>query len=62
MSPRRNWDSATPSLASECASPPGTKGGGGAHSPAAKGVGASQFQRQEKKLITLPTLWEIHFH
>ncbi len=29
MSPRRNWDSPTPSLASECAPPPGTKGGGG---------------------------------
>jgi hypothetical protein len=29
MSPRRNWDSPTPSLASECAPPPGTKEGGG---------------------------------
>ncbi len=29
MSPRRNWDSPIPSLASECAPPPGTKGGGG---------------------------------
>jgi hypothetical protein len=28
MSPRRNWDSPTPSLASKCAPPPGTKGGG----------------------------------
>jgi hypothetical protein len=28
MSPRRNWDSPTPSLASECAPTPGTKGGG----------------------------------
>jgi hypothetical protein len=28
MSPRRNWDSPTPSLVSECASPPETKGGG----------------------------------
>ncbi len=28
MSPRRNWDSPTPSLASECAPPlPGTKAG-----------------------------------
>ncbi len=26
MSPRRNWDSPTPSLASECAPPAGTKG------------------------------------
>ncbi len=29
LSPRRNWDSPTPSLPSECAPPPGTKGGGG---------------------------------
>jgi hypothetical protein len=31
MYPRRNWDSPTPSLASECAPPPGIKGGGGGH-------------------------------
>ncbi len=31
--------------------------GGGAHSPAGEGLGESQFQRLEKKLITLPTLW-----
>jgi hypothetical protein len=31
MSPRRNWDSPNPSLASECASPPRTGGGGGGH-------------------------------
>ncbi len=29
MSPRRNWDSPTPSHASECAPPRGTKGGVG---------------------------------
>jgi hypothetical protein len=56
MSPRRNWDSPTPSLTSECAPPPGT-GGGGAHSPAGEVLGESQFQRLEKKLSTLPTLW-----
>jgi hypothetical protein len=28
MSPRRNWDSPTPLAASECALPPGQKGGG----------------------------------
>jgi hypothetical protein len=39
MSPRWNWDSPTPLAASECALPPGPKGGG-AHSPAAKGVGS----------------------
>ncbi len=49
MSPRWNWDSPTPLPASECALPPGPKGGG-AHSPAAKGVGESQFQRLEKRL------------
>ena len=27
MSPHRNWDSPTPSLASKCAPPPRTKGG-----------------------------------
>jgi hypothetical protein len=48
MSPRRNWDSPNPSLASECAPPP--EQGGGAHSPAAKGVRESQFQRLEKRL------------
>ncbi len=49
MSLRWNWDSPTPLAASECALPPGPKGGG-AHSPAAKGVGESQFQRLEKRL------------
>jgi hypothetical protein len=49
MSPRWNWDSPTPLAASECALPPRTKGGG-AHSPAAEGVGESQFQRLEKRL------------
>ncbi len=52
MSPRWNWDSPTPLAASECALPPGPKGGGG-HTrlrAAAKGVGESQFQRLEKRL------------
>ncbi len=39
-----------------CALLPPPKGGGGAHSPAAVGVGESQFRRLEKKLSTLPTL------
>jgi hypothetical protein len=55
MTPRRNWDSPTPSLASECAPPPRTKGG--AHSRAGERLGESQFQRLAKKLSTLPTLW-----
>jgi hypothetical protein len=50
MSLRWNWDSPTPLAASEYALPPGPKGGG-AHSPAAKGVGESQFQRLEKRLV-----------
>ncbi len=57
MSPRRNWDSPTPSLASECTVPlPPESKGGGAHSPAGEGVGESQFRRLKKKLNTLPTL------
>jgi hypothetical protein len=48
MSPRRNWDSPTPSLASECAPTPGAKGGG-AHSPSGEGLGESQFRRLEKR-------------
>jgi hypothetical protein len=50
MSPRWNWDSPTPLAASECACPPPRTKGWGAHSPAAKGVGESQFQRLEKRL------------
>ncbi len=60
MSPRWNWDSPTPLAASECALPPGPKGGG-AHSPAAKGVGDSQFQRLEKRLA-LCLLCGILYH
>ena len=61
MSPRWNWDSPTPLAASECALPPGPKGGG-AHSPAAKGVGESQFQRGDihcDALYIISTLWPI---
>jgi hypothetical protein len=63
MSPRWNWDSPTPLAASECALPPGPKGGG-AQSPAAKGVGESQFQRMEKRLAlcllcALPSHWSL---
>ncbi len=53
MSPRRNWDSPNPSLASECVPPPRI---GGEHSPAGEGLGESQFRRLEKNLSTLPTL------
>jgi hypothetical protein len=44
FSSRRNWDSPTPLAAGECAPPPFGPGGR-EHSPAAKGVGESQFQR-----------------
>ncbi len=64
MSPRRKWDSPNPSPASECALPPGPKGGG-AHSPAAKGVKEFQFRRLEKSLALwpLPTLclWYLRY-
>jgi hypothetical protein len=33
--------------------------GGGAHSPAGEGLGESQFRRPEKKLGTLPSLWQL---
>ncbi len=51
MSPRWNWDSPTALAASKCALPLGPKGGG-AHSPAAKGVGefSKKCQRLEKRL------------
>jgi hypothetical protein len=63
MSLRWNWDSPTPLAASERALPPGPKGGGGAHSPAAKGVGESQFQRLEKRLaLCLLCGWELSFY
>jgi hypothetical protein len=49
MSPRWNWDSPNLFAASECALPPGPKGGG-AHPPAPKGVGEFQFRRWRKSL------------
>jgi len=58
VSTRWNWDSPTSSLASECAPPPGTKGGG-AHLPACEGFGESQFRRQEKKSLALCLLCAI---
>ncbi len=33
--------------------------GGGAHSPGGEGLGESQFRGLEKKLSTLPALWDI---
>ncbi len=50
-----------PSLASECAPPPRTGRGGGAHLPAGEGLGESQFRPLEKKLSILPTLCPICF-
>ncbi len=49
MSPRWNWDPPHPFSRKRVCPPPGPKGGG-AHLPAAKGVGESQFQRLEKRL------------
>jgi hypothetical protein len=45
ISPRWNWDSPNPSLASECAPPPPPRTGKGEESP---------LRRLEKKLSTLP--------
>jgi hypothetical protein len=55
MSPRRNWDSPTPPLASECAPPPGTKGGGGHNRLRVRGGGVPVPATGEK-LSNLPTL------
>ncbi len=50
MSPRWKWDSPTPLAASECALPPGPKGGGHTRLRL-KGWGReSQFQRLDKRL------------
>jgi hypothetical protein len=49
MSPRWNWDSPTSSLASECAPPPGTKGGG-AYSHAGEGLGSHNSDDWRKSL------------
>jgi hypothetical protein len=58
--PRRIETLPPPSLASKCAPPPRYQGGG-AHSPAGEGLGESQFQRLEKRLSTLPTMWACIF-
>jgi hypothetical protein len=49
MSPRRNWDSPDPSPVSECAFPPGPKGGG-AHCLRLKGWGSSNSDDWRKSL------------
>jgi hypothetical protein len=54
MSLRRNWDSPTPSLASECAPPP-NQGGGGTLA-AGEGGGGVPIPTTVEKLSTLPTL------
>jgi hypothetical protein len=56
MSPRRNWDSPTHSLASECAPPPGNKGGGHTRLRV-RGWGSPNSNEWSKRLSTLPTLW-----
>jgi hypothetical protein len=57
MSPRRNWDSPIPFPASECALPPGTKGGGGGPVAGGWGVGKVPIPTTGEKLSTLRTLW-----
>ncbi len=56
MSPRRNWDSPNPSPASECAPPPGLKGGGGHTRLRLRGQGSpNSISTTENKLSALPT-------
>jgi hypothetical protein len=50
MFPRRNWDSPTPSLASECAPPPGTKEEGGHTRLRASGWGSPNSNDWRKSL------------
>ncbi len=56
LSPIRNWDSPTPSSASQCATPPDPKGGYATHSTACEGLGESKLGRLKKKPNTLSTL------
>ncbi len=51
MSPRWNWDSPTPSLASECAPPPGTKRGGGHTRLRVRGWGSPNSDDWRKSLV-----------
>ncbi len=56
MSPRWNWDSPTPLAASECALPPGPKGGGHTRLRL-KGWGSpNSTPTTGETLSTLPTL------
>ncbi len=55
MSPRRNWDSPTTSLASEFAPPPGTKGGGGGTRQRVRDLGSPNSDDWRKSLaLCLP--------
>jgi hypothetical protein len=64
MSPRRIWDFPPPSLASECAPLPPSKGGGGAHSPAGEGWGSPNSDDWRKSfalcLLCVSPLWREH--
>ncbi len=51
MSPRRNLDSPTPSLASECAPSLGTKGGGGQTRLRVRGLGSPNSDDWIKSLV-----------
>ncbi len=60
MSPRRNCNSPTPSLASHCAPLPGTGGWGGGILACGWGVGGVPIPKTGEKLSTLPTLCSHH--
>ncbi len=59
MSPRRNWDSPTLSLASECAPPPGSKGGGDTRLRM-RGWGSPNSSEWSKSLALCLLLGENH--
>jgi hypothetical protein len=58
VSPRWNWDSPTPSAASKCDLPPGTKGGE-AHSPAGEVVGSPNSD-DLRKILALCLLCRLY--
>ncbi len=56
MSLRRNWDSPNSSLASECAPPPRTVGGGGGHTRQGVRGWGSPNSDDWRKSLALPAL------
>ncbi len=62
MYPRRNWDSPNPSLASKCAPPPRTWGGGGHTCPRVRGWGSPNSDDLRKSLaLCLLCSWNSRY-